>query len=177
MNYLPNIITLTRIISALYLYFINPITVAFLIIYIYCGISDMLDGYLARRLNITSDFGTRLDSIADFVFIVVTLIKLIPIIELPQRLIVGILLIFIIKIIAILIGYYKNHELIMLHTYANKLMGFVLFCFPVFWYFNIMELNIGILILGFYSSIEELVIIIIAQNIDCNIKSFMEINL
>ena len=70
--------------------------ILFLIVYIYCGVSDMLDGYLARRFNIISDFGTNLDSIAK--------VKLIPIIELTHWLVIESWFIFIIRIIGILVG-------------------------------------------------------------------------
>lgn len=56
----------------------------------------MLDGYLARRFNIISDFGTNLDSIAK--------VKLIPIIELTHWLVIESWFIFIIRIIGILVG-------------------------------------------------------------------------
>ena len=37
-----------------------------------CFLTDMIDGFLARRLNVASEFGTRMDSIGDDLTIVVS---------------------------------------------------------------------------------------------------------
>ena len=47
------------------------------------GLSDMIDGTIARRTNTVSGFGERFDTVADFVFVVVCLIKLLPVISMP----------------------------------------------------------------------------------------------
>ena len=41
-----------------------------------CGLSDVLDGIIARKTNTASSFGARLDTIADFIFVTVLLIKI-----------------------------------------------------------------------------------------------------
>lgn len=38
----------------------------------------MMDGAVARKTGSVSKFGSKLDSVADFVFIVVCLIKILP---------------------------------------------------------------------------------------------------
>ena len=57
MKHIPNIISALRIIVATCLLFCNPAAVAFWVIYGLCGISDMLDGYLARKLRVESKTG------------------------------------------------------------------------------------------------------------------------
>ena len=47
----PDIFTFFRMICAVVLPFLTPLSPAFLIIYAASGISDMLDGYLARKLG------------------------------------------------------------------------------------------------------------------------------
>lgn len=68
MKHLPNVITLSRIVSALALMPILAFSQTFFVIYTYCGVSDVLDGFLARKLNSVNESGARLDSIADIVF-------------------------------------------------------------------------------------------------------------
>ena len=38
----------------------------------------MFDGFVVRKTDTVSKFGARLDTIADFVFVIVCLIKLLP---------------------------------------------------------------------------------------------------
>ena len=44
---------------------------------------DVGDGIIARKTNSVSEFGSRFDSIADFVFVVVCLIKILPVMDIP----------------------------------------------------------------------------------------------
>ncbi len=64
MKHIPNIISALRIIGATCLLFCNPAAVAFWVIYGLCGISDMLDGYLARKLRVESKTGAPLAFVA-----------------------------------------------------------------------------------------------------------------
>lgn len=85
---LPNIITLFRIfLVPIYLYIFfgksdNRIVLAGLI-FMLAGLSDVLDGYIARKYKLTSKLGTLLDPFADklmsfTVLITFTIIGLIP---------------------------------------------------------------------------------------------------
>ncbi|GGA04081.1 CDP-diacylglycerol--glycerol-3-phosphate 3-phosphatidyltransferase [Dyella caseinilytica] len=47
------------------------------IVFALAGITDWLDGYLARRLNLTSKFGAFLDPVADKLMVAVTLFMLV----------------------------------------------------------------------------------------------------
>lgn len=130
MNNLANHISVSRIILSLILLVIDPHSFVFCIIYIYCGLSDMLDGFIAKKTKSESKPGARLDSIADLVFVVVAMIKILPILNLTSGIIVWAILIALIKIINIVYSY-THHKIIALpHTTANKITGFVLFIAP-----------------------------------------------
>ena len=68
MNNIPNYITLVRLILSVLLFFITNYWILFLVIYFVCGISDVLDGFLARKFKWQTKTGARLDSLADFTF-------------------------------------------------------------------------------------------------------------
>ena len=84
MTQLPNIITLLRIAGSMGLLFCNVTGVVFWIIYGLCGISDIVDGWLARKLKCVTKKGALLDSLADICFVASCVWKLLPILELPQ---------------------------------------------------------------------------------------------
>ena len=76
---LPNLLTALRIAGAVCMIFMPPLTQAFFIIYTLCGVSDVLDGTIARAWHSESDFGARLDSIADLLFYAVMLLRIFPV--------------------------------------------------------------------------------------------------
>ena len=76
---LPNILTSLRIAGAACLMFITPLTPAFFVIYTLCGISDVLDGVIARAAHITTELGAKLDSAADLLFYSVMMIRMFPV--------------------------------------------------------------------------------------------------
>ena len=102
-------------------------TMPFLVLYVIAGTTDMLDGFLARRWGVESKFGARLDSLADFVFVVAVGYKLFPWLKLPAALWMMIGLIALVKISNAVSAYIVRHRIAFLHTKANKLTGFLLF--------------------------------------------------
>ena len=133
MKYIPNIITLTRIGAAFVLLFLPPMSFPFMLFYLLGGLSDILDGVAARNLKAQSNFGALLDSVADAILIGVLLVIFVPLLHWPQWVVVWILLIVAIRMFSLLVGFLKFRKLAFLHTYANKVTGFLLFCFPVFY--------------------------------------------
>ena len=102
-------------------------TMSFWALYLITGITDMLDGFLARRWGVESKFGARLDSLADMVFVIAVGAKLFPWLKLPTALWVMIGLIALVKNVNAVSAYVVNHKIEFLHTKANKLTGFLLF--------------------------------------------------
>ena len=125
MTQLPNIITLLRIAGSLGLLLCDVKGVAFWIIYSLCGISDIVDGWLARKLKCVTKTGALLDSLADICFVVCCAWKLLPILELPQWLWAGVIVaIKVVNQISALVMYKRCS---FPHTTANKATGFLLF--------------------------------------------------
>jgi len=91
----------------------------------------MIDGTIARKMNTVTEFGARFDTAADFVFVVVCLIKLLPVISMPLWLCVWIVMIALIKIINIISGYIAQRKLVAVHSVMNKVTGLLLFILPL----------------------------------------------
>ena len=130
-KYIANIVTGCRILGSVLLLFFPAFSVAFYIIYIICGFSDMIDGTIARKTNSTIEFGDKIDTVADLVFVTVSLIKMLPIINIPQWLWIWTVIIAIIKIGNIIWGYVSKKQFISLHTIMNKVTGLSLFLLPL----------------------------------------------
>ena len=130
-KHIANILTACRIIGSILLLFFPAFSVAFYIIYIFCGFSDMIDGTIARKTNSISKFGSRLDSVADLIFVVVSLFKLLPVIQIAQWLWIWCGIIATIKIANIIRGYISKKQFISLHTFMNKATGLLLFLLPL----------------------------------------------
>ena len=60
MQRLPNCITGLRMAGSLLLAVFSPSAVPFWVIYLFCGVTDWLDGWLARRLHAESRIGAAL---------------------------------------------------------------------------------------------------------------------
>lgn len=125
-----NIITSSRILCSIYLWFCPVFSVSFYILYLFCGITDMVDGTIARKSKAVSKLGASLDTVADIVFAAVCLTKILPLIYLPFWLCTWIAVIATIKIWNIVWGLICSKKLISLHTFLNKATGFLLFLFP-----------------------------------------------
>ena len=127
MKQIPNILSASRIALCLPLLLVDAMTLPFWVLYVIAGTTDMLDGFLARRWGVESKFGARLDSLADFVFVLAVGYKLFPWLKLSAALWMMIGLIALVKILNIISSYVVKRRIEFLHTKANKLTGFLLF--------------------------------------------------
>ena len=127
MKHIPNILSALRLLGAVCLLPSNPAGAAFWVIYGLCGVSDMVDGYLARRLHAESKTGAVLDSVADICFVTCCAIRLLPVLQIPTWLWIWAGLIVIIKIINQISALVVHKRLCFPHTKANKLTGLLLF--------------------------------------------------
>ena len=126
-----NVITVIRVICSIALLLCQFPSPAFYILYVTAGITDIIDGAVARKTDTVSEFGAKLDTAADFVFVVVCLIKLIPLLDIPKWLYAWIAVIALVKVINIVCGYVMRKEFITAHTVMNKVTGILLFILPL----------------------------------------------
>jgi CDP-diacylglycerol--glycerol-3-phosphate 3-phosphatidyltransferase len=125
-----NALTGLRILMSAAILFCPVFSPIFYGLYLVAGLSDMADGIIARKTNSVSEFGSRFDSIADFVFVAVCLIKVLPVMDIPIWLYVWTAVIALIKIINIISGYVMQKRYVAVHTTMNKVTGMLLFMLP-----------------------------------------------
>ena len=130
-KYIANIITGSRVAFSLPLLFIPLSSAWFYIFYLLCGLTDMIDGAIARKMGAVSKFGAKLDTVADFVFMFVCSIKILPLIHIPVWLWVWIIVVALIKIFNITLVFIHKKKLISIHSVLNKTTGFALFLLPL----------------------------------------------
>ena len=151
-----NIITGIRIVCSIALLFCIPSSPVFYALYITAGISDMIDGTVARMTGTVSEFGSKLDTAADLVMVIVCLIKLIPVLSIPLWLLLWTAVIALIKVISIICGYAKQKEFVAAHTVMNKLTGIALFILPLTVSFiDLRYSGAFVCILATFAAIEE----------------------
>ena len=128
---LANLITGTRILCSTALLFCPAFSPSFVVLYLVSGLTDMVDGAVARKTGTVSAFGAKLDTAADFVFVAVCLWKLLPSLAVPLWLWIWIVLIVLIKMINMISGYMIQKSFVAIHTIMNKVTGILLFILPL----------------------------------------------
>ena len=131
MKRLANSITIFRILCSIVLLFFPTFSTAFYALYITAGVSDMVDGWVARQTHTASELGTNLDTIADIVFVIACLVKLLPVLNIPFWLWVWIGIIALIKVINIISGHIVQKRFVSVHSTMNKVTGLLLFVLPL----------------------------------------------
>ena len=126
-----NTLTLLRIAGSLAMACIPVRAPAFWALYCACGISDMLDGWVARRTGTASALGARLDTLADMLFTGVSLIKILPGLQVSAWLWGWIAVILSIRLINVVSGWVMHRRFIAAHTALNRAAGLLLFLLPL----------------------------------------------
>ena len=134
MKHAANFLTADRMVLALVLLAAEPLSPAFLALYTAAGITDMLDGPVARGTGGASAFGARLDSAADLVFFTAAAIRLLPCLWplLPPAVRLGTLAAAFLRGAVFTLCLLRLGCVPALHTRLNKLAGAGLFCLPYF---------------------------------------------
>ncbi|MBM7871657.1 CDP-diacylglycerol--glycerol-3-phosphate 3-phosphatidyltransferase [Clostridium pascui] len=174
MRIVPNCISVSRMIFSLSMIFVKPLSLAFYAIYIICGLSDIMDGFIARKTGTSSKLGEKLDTMADMIMAGVLLVMFYPIINLKIEIIIWIILIGIIRLVSMIIVFKKYKTFAMLHSYSNKITGIVLYIFPIV----IPHIHTTVImyiscVVASISAIEELIIQLTSSELQVNIKSIL----
>lgn len=171
MKLIPNLLSILRLASSIFLLLISPLSAAFFILYLLCGISDVLDGYIARKTDNVTSVGSILDSSADVFFLIVVIVKIMPLLTIPVWMWCWIGLIAFLRIISLVVAAIKYHTFAYLHTYMNKFTGLVIFAFPAFYVWLGLPVAITfVCLIATLSAIEELFIELTSRQLKRDIK-------
>ncbi|MDX1828999.1 MAG: CDP-alcohol phosphatidyltransferase family protein [Lutibacter sp.] len=155
----------------LVLWFDNKSLFTWLLLVSYC--TDMIDGFLARRLKITSARGSQLDSFGDQLTFLIALVGLFTFeYNFIRENYVLILISFFPYIIQMFIAFWKYGKATAFHTYLAKLSAIIqgifilwlLFFGPIYWLFYTM------IVIGLLETIEEITLIFIYDNWVAGVK-------
>ncbi len=174
--HIPNFITALRIVGTFGLIFTKPFSLVFYIVYSFTGITDVLDGFIARKLKVTSEFGAKLDSVADVFFNVTMILKILPALLalLPGFIwwLVGI--IFILRVASYVVSAVKFRKIASLHTIMNKITVFLVFVVPFFVHTQIIVgLCTLICVLGIFATLEDFFIHIRKKEYSTDVKTII----
>lgn len=165
--------------------------IPFLVLYILGGLSDVLDGSLARRWQVQSERGAKLDTWADFLFVMGTIIYLWGASEMENYLAgktfwfvlvmaIGIGVVAIIRFISMAVCEERFGQFTGIHTIANKVAGVMLFfTVPIgmtaymgrLGYFILTIWTVLVWLICGYASVEEMIIVCKMKTLDVNRKS------
>jgi len=175
MKHLPNIVTGLRITLSLLLVFLLRDRTMFLIVYLAAGLTDALDGFLARRLRCQSRLGATLDSVADLCMFGVVIYALIVWMGgLPVLVIALVAAVTAIRVAALIIARVRFGRFAFLHTVGNKITGALLFLYPVeYLLFSTSFLLYPLFAFALLSAAEECVIHLSASELDLDRKGLL----
>ena len=149
MKHLPNSLSSLRMVGAVVLLLCDVVGTTFWSLYALCGISDIADGWLARKLKCATKTGAWLDSVADICFVACCAWKLLPKLELPQWLWLWARVIVAIKVVNQLSALVKYGRFCFPHTLANKWAGFLLFIAVPMTIWSIIPISIAAFVATF----------------------------
>lgn len=154
-------VTSMRIVFSFVLLMLPVTSPEFILIYTLIGLTDVLDGWLARKTGTVSDFGARLDSVADLLFYGILLLRLLPTLwlALPQAIWYVVGAVLLVRVLAYTTAAVKYHRFASLHTWLNKLTGGSVFLLPyVFAVSDGVAYGWAVCLLALAASLEELTI-------------------
>ena len=174
-----DMITLLRITGTMLLLVLQPLTAEFYWVYALTGFTDVLDGWIARTTKTASDFGARLDSIADLLFYGIMLFRLLPVLwqTMPAVIWYAVAVIILVRLAAYITAAIKYHRFASMHTWLNKLTGAAVFLLPC-----VLAVSTGIVyswtvcVLAFTASLEELAIHLCRKDYCTDRKSIFQRN-
>lgn len=178
MKYAANTLTLLRIVLSLLLVPLRDNLAVFTVIYLLCGLTDILDGVIARKTGTQSTLGARLDSAADFVMFAVILI--LGVLWAGEQL--GVFLppvtaAAMLRLLNLIISAIRHKKLLFLHTVANKATGVIIFTAALAFMFTRSGVIVWVVcVAAALSSIEEGLILLTDNHPDLNRKSFLRWN-
>lgn len=170
-------ITVCRIAGTLILFALHPLSPVFFFVYSMTGLTDVLDGWIARKTKTADNFGARLDSIADMLFYAAMLLRIFPMLwnTLPSDVWYAAAGILVARIATYMLAAVKYRLFASMHTYLNKLTGVGVFIVPFLLAtkYTVVYCR-GVCAVAAAAILEELIIHLSNRNYNANTKSIFK---
>lgn len=127
-----NILTALRILCALLILIFPAFSTWFYLFYLLGGLTDAVDGAVARRSGNATAWGAQFDTIADLFFVLAVLIKIIGSVVVPSWLLIWIGSIAVMKVVNMIVGFIRYQRFATVHSVWNKACGLIVFIPPLF---------------------------------------------
>ena len=124
-------VTVSRALFSLAMLGLSPRSGVFAVLYLLCGASDALDGFLARKLRTRSERGAALDSAADALFSLVYAVKILPCLSVPNWIYAWIAVIFAARVAVMALSARRGKGILPKHSLSNRLTGAAIFLLPM----------------------------------------------
>ncbi|HEB81247.1 MAG TPA: CDP-alcohol phosphatidyltransferase family protein [Gammaproteobacteria bacterium] len=175
---LPNLVSFIRLLMApvLLMLAIRQQPTWFLLALLFTEFTDVLDGFLARRLNQITELGSHLDSWGDFViYSTITVCAWLLWPDIVREQIVWISIIVISLVAPVIVGLIKLHALTSYHTWSVK----IAVALTILAYFLVFSglLDWPLKIAAFasaYASLEEILITLLIRHEQSDVRSFVQ---
>ena len=137
--------------------FVQSSPAVFWTLHLLCGLSDILDGAVARSTGTVSLLGERLDTIADIIFVAVWIVLFIPAMNVGRWLWIWTGVIALIKVVNVISGLAMKKGFVAKHTPANKATGILLFILPMVILLEVIKVPYIVLVclLATFAAIQE----------------------
>jgi len=173
-KYVPNALTIFRFFMAVTLFFFEPFSAPFMTAYILGGASDIIDGPIARKFNVATQFGAALDGGVDLIFLFSALIRMAPVVEFSSWLWIWIGIAIVAKLSGTVVGYIRHKQVIFLHTYVGKFFMLNLLFFPVYYLFLPTDtILIVLLVLVTFVCLEDIIINSTSKTVNLDHKGIL----
>jgi len=169
------LLSIIRIVLFLFIIIVAKNNRLLFVIVLLCGLTDVLDGYIARKYKVESKVGAKLDSLGDYTFFLMLVLYFFI---WRQNLIkdnsIFIVLVIMVRLSSLVVCWIKNKKVYSLHTIANKVTGLLLYVgILVEILVERKDILVFLLVISFISALEELMIMITIKQPDSNIKSIL----
>ena len=130
-KHLANIVSGSRIVAGVGLFFFQSLSPAFLTIYIFCGFTDLIDGPIARKCGSTGVLGATLDTVGD----IITYLALAKILILQKAVPLWVILWMLGTAVGFaasgVIAKIRQGRFFLVHSLFGKVLGVVVFVMPI----------------------------------------------
>lgn len=177
-KYTANILTLSRVAIGLFLFTFKEYNIAYLILFLCCGISDALDGFFARKFGTVSSIGSTLDTLGDLTvyFGMAKILLRNEKYHFDPRIyfwFAGTLVIF---AVAAFIGLGRFKKVYFVHTISGKLLGILVFTIPFGCYYDLQNaIGIAVCAAATANAIESLIVQGLAPTAESDVKFAWEV--